>query len=77
MRSDKIIKYISDLAHVAFGAIGSVFGSALEFTVAYIAYQIIDFMAEKNIEELKEDIIEYVIGLAIGTITKTLFSILF
>jgi len=72
-----MMKYLTDISHILYGIIGSLTGNTLEFTIIYITYQVFDFLLERNIEELKEDIIEYAIGITIGAVVKTLFSILF
>jgi hypothetical protein len=57
---------VYDIVHVLFGVLASLFNHEWLFTTIYIFYQLIDFIGDKDVKEVKNDIIEYVVGLVIG-----------
>jgi hypothetical protein len=66
------VKLLTNIAHMVLGIIAELTNTTPAITAIYIAYQLVDFMIERNAEEIKEDIVEYTIGLVIGAIIKTL-----
>jgi hypothetical protein len=67
----KLLTSITNIAHVILGVIAELTNTTPAITATYITYQLVDFMIERNAEEIKEDIVEYVAGLVIGAIIKT------
>jgi hypothetical protein len=65
-------KLLTDVAHVILGIVAELTNTTPTITALYIAYQLVDYIAEKDVEEIKEDIVEYTVGLVIGAIIKTL-----
>jgi hypothetical protein len=62
---------VTDIAHVVYGFITSYtsfFNPVLStfFFISYLVYQLFDYLGEQDISEMKEDIVEYAIGLAVG-----------
>jgi hypothetical protein len=57
---------VYDIVHVLFGVLASLFNHEWLFTTIYLFYQLIDFIGDKDVKEVKNDIIEYVVGLVIG-----------
>jgi hypothetical protein len=65
-------KLLTNIAHTVLGIVAELTNTTPAITAIYIAYQLVDYLAEKDVEEIKEDIVEYTIGLVIGAIIKTL-----
>ena len=66
-------KLLTDIAHVVYGFITSYtsfFNPALSvlFFVSYFAYQLVDYLGEPDVNEIKEDIVEYCVGLVGGLV---------
>ena len=69
----KLLETMSDVVHVVYGFITSYtsfFNPVLSilFFISYFAYQLADNMCEQDYCELKEDILEYCIGLVVGLV---------
>jgi hypothetical protein len=64
----------SDIAHVLFGVLASLFNHEWLFTAIYIFYQVVDFIGDRDVEEVKNDIVEYVVGLVAGLFMRCLFA---
>jgi hypothetical protein len=56
----------SDIVHVLFGVLAPLLNQEWLLTLIYITYQLIDFIGDEDIKEIKNDIIEYAVGLLIG-----------
>ena len=61
---------ISNTAHFLYGFIGALLGCEWLFTTIYILYQLVDYYHSRDYEEVKEDIVEYTLGLILGIIVK-------
>jgi hypothetical protein len=66
--------HVSDIAHFALGLLASLLNQEWLFTLIYITYQLVDYYCEKNCKELKEDIVEYALGLLLGLFARWLHS---
>jgi hypothetical protein len=64
----------SDLAHVLFGVLAPLLNQEWLFTLLYVFYQLIDFIGDEDIKEIKNDIIEYAVGLLIGFFMRCFFA---
>jgi hypothetical protein len=64
----------SDIAHFVFGVLAPLLGHEWLFTTIYLFYQVIDLIGDRNVEEVKNDIIEYALGLIAGLFMRCLFA---
>jgi hypothetical protein len=64
----------SDIVHVLFGFLASILNQEWLLTLLYIFYQTVDLLGDEDIEELKNDIVEYVVGLVAGFFMRCLFA---
>jgi hypothetical protein len=69
----KLVKLLTDTIHVIYGFITSYtsfFNPLLSilFFISYFAYQLVDYLGEPDVNEMKEDIVEYTIGLVVGLV---------
>ncbi|MEM4979013.1 MAG: hypothetical protein QXZ58_08335 [Candidatus Nezhaarchaeales archaeon] len=78
-RSRKLPKKVdlTDLAHVACGALASALANfnyllSATLTLCYILYQLLDFVVERD--EVCEDIMEFTIGFALASLAQLLLS---
>lgn len=60
------------LSHSIFGFVGAVSGLGLEFTVAYVVYQLLDVLGGEDPRETCVDIVEYCAGMFIGALVLAL-----
>ena len=70
-----LVKILTDTAHITYGFITSYtsFFNPLLSTflfISYFVYQLIDYLSESEPDycELKEDIVEYCVGLVVGLV---------
>jgi hypothetical protein len=63
---------ISDIIHIMYGFIGAMLNYEYLFTTIYMIYQVVDYYHNRDFEEIKKDIIEYIVGLTLGVIVKHL-----
>jgi len=61
---------LSNIVHTLYGFIGALLGYEWLFTTIYILYQLVDYYHSRDYEEVKEDIVEYTLGLILGIIVK-------
>jgi hypothetical protein len=80
MKLGRVHKILTDVAHVLVGFLTGVAcvrccPLAVLMFAGYVLYQVVDSMCEGDLKELKEDILEYMVGYIISVVAYLLFMV--